>query len=285
MASKTILITLALAGAVLLCGPREALAQQVSVGVTPASVDAKIRPGAAHTQTYTIFNHTGARLRFRCAVTDYWYDEQNRRLMGRPGTLPRSASLWVQLTPSEVVVEPDASATVKAVITVPPDAVGSYYTMPVFEAVPEVAKPVGAASAATIGVRFRGLMMLTTEAGADYQIEIAGGRATPPTASSPLGLDLDVRNHGTAHARVRGSFALIDAAGRPAGRGKLNEKRLLPGQRDSCRGDWAGELTPGRYVAVVTLSYDRAGAEPATLVYELPFEVKKRPGTELLADK
>ena len=48
----------------------------------------------------------------------------------------------------------------------------------------------------------------------------------------------------------------------------------MPGQRGDYKAEWAGTLAAGRYTAVVTLSYDRAGAEPATLVYELPFEAR-----------
>ena len=37
---------------------------------------------------------------------------------------------------------------------------------------------------------------------------------------------------------------------------------------------WEGELAPDQYRAVITLTYDRAGLEPATLFYELPLKVK-----------
>lgn len=289
MSPQRILIALACALAALFCGTTAASARQNSVGVTPASVDAKVRRGATHTQTYTLFNHTAVRLRFRCTVSDYWYDEQNRRLTGRPGTLPRSASTWVQLSPSEVVVEPNSSATVRAVITVPLSAGGSYYTMPVFEATPDDATPRptnsdSTTATAAIGIRFRGLVMLTTEDAADYNVEIMSGRVTPPTHSSAFGLHLDVYNRGTAHARVRGIFAILDSSGKLAGRGRVAEKRFLPGQRDAYKAEWAGDLPPGRYAAVVTLTYDRAGAEPATLVYETAFDVKERPGQDGLTD-
>ncbi|MET0621338.1 MAG: hypothetical protein ABW250_00010 [Pyrinomonadaceae bacterium] len=261
--------------ALLLCSGA-ARAQQNSLGVSPASVEAKVRRGSAYTQTYTLFNNTSERLSFTCSVIDYWYDEQNKRLTGRPGTLPRSASLWVQFSPAAVVVEPHGTATVKATITVPLEAAGGYYTMPVFEARPvkgESASSRGGAATASIGIRFRGLVMLATEDANEYVVEITGGKVLPPTDSTPLELDVDVRNRGTVHARVRGVFAVLDAKGVLAGRGKVEGGKLLPGQRDVVRVPWAGELRPGRYTAIVTLSYDRVGLEPATLVYELPFEV------------
>ena len=256
-----------------------------AVGITPISVDAKVKRGSTYTQTYTLSNNTPARLRFRCSVSDYWYDEQNRRVTDRPGTLPRSASPWVQLTPSEVVVEPNSSASVKAVVSVPLSAAGGYYTMPVFEATPDDATAVyttgygGTTATASIGFRFRGLMMLTTEDAAEYNVEIMDGGVRPPTASAPLELSLNVRNRSTTHARVRGSFVILDSSGAPAGRGRIQEKRFMPGQRGDYKAEWAGALAAGRYTAVVTLSYDRAGMEPATLVYELPFEARDASAT------
>jgi hypothetical protein len=250
-------------------------AQQSSVGITPASVDARVKRGASYTQTFTIANKTGAALKFRSSVQDIWYDEQNKRVTGRPGTLQRSASTWIQFTPTEFIVENNASATVKAVITVPLSAAGSFYAVPVFEGTP-VDKPVTQAnvSTASIGIRFRGLIMLTTDEGAEYNIEIIAGKVSPPTASTELELNLDLHNRGTAHAKLRGAFAILNAAGALAGRGNFTEKRLFPAQRNFIQTKWAGELLPGKYVCIVTLSYDRIGTDPTSIVYEMPFEVK-----------
>jgi hypothetical protein len=75
---------------------------------------------------------------------------------------------------------------------------------------------------------------------------------------------------------VHGLFAILDAKGVLAGRGKIEDDKLLPGQRKMMKVPWAGELQPGRYTAIVTLSYDRLGTGPATIVYELPFEVSQQ---------
>ncbi|HUS11545.1 MAG TPA: hypothetical protein VMZ30_13850 [Pyrinomonadaceae bacterium] len=245
----------------------------------PASVDARLRRGASHTQNFTLSNTTGTRLRFRCSVEDVWYDERNTRVTGRPGTLPRSASEWVQFSQPEVVIEPYSSVVVKAIVTVPQTAAGGYYTSPVFEAMP--ADPLKSAPASqddiattTIRVRFRGLMMFTTLDATEYNVEIMGGHVSPPTASSELEMQLDVRNRSTTHARVRGAFAILNSSGSLVGRGTIEEKRYLPGQRSNLRAGWSGGLPAGKYTSVITLSYDRVGIEPTTLSYELPLVVQ-----------
>lgn len=248
-------------------------AQGASVAVTPAYIDAQVKRGTAYSKTFTITNGTKARLLFNCSVADYWYDEQNKRVEGRPGSFPRSASSWLQFSPPELVVEPNSSASVKLIITVPLGAAGGYYAAPIFEAKPAPSEHSGNSVRAFVGISIHGVLMLTTADAAEYNVEIMGGGILPPTASSELELLLDVRNRGTAHARVRGVYAILDAAGRFVGRGKMKDKNLMPGQRGPYKSSWSGALVPGRYIAVATLSYDRAGAEPATVVYELPFEV------------
>lgn len=274
------MFSIIVASAVLPCFFRGAQAQQDSIAVTPVSVEAKVKRGTSYTQTFTLTNNTGTRLRVRCSVLDVWYDELNKRITGNPGTLPRSASPWVQFVPGEVLVEPRTSMAVKAIITVPHTATGGYYTMPVFETVPVAASnhvsptSQGSTATASFSIRFRGLMMITTLDASEYNVEILGGRIVPPSSSAEFLIELDLLNRSTAHVRVRGAFAILNASGDLVGRGTIQEKRYLPDQRNTLRTEWAGELPPGKYTSVIALSYDRVGDGPATLVYELPVVVK-----------
>ena len=262
----------------LLCAFSASGAHGQSLAISPAFVDAMVKRGATYNKVYTIANNTGTRLRFRFSVGDYWYDEHNSRVDGRAGTLPHSASPWVQFSPTEVIIEPQSSSTVTAIITVPQTAAGGYYTTPIFEAEaadgPAARTASNGAITASIALRFCGLLMLTTEDATEYNVEIMGGSTTPPSGSGPLEVQLDVRNRSTTHARVRGVFAVLNSTGGLAGRGKIDEKRYLPGQREALKAPWAGELAPGHYTALVTLSYDRGSLGPATLVFEMPFDVK-----------
>jgi hypothetical protein len=258
-----------------------ASAQKISVAITPASIDAKVSRGASYVQVFTLVNDTGTRLRFKCSLADMWYDENNNRVAGLAGTSERSASSWIQLTPEATIVEPHSSGKVNAVITIPRTAAGSYYSVPVFEAMPvdeplspDATLPKVSTAKATIGLRFNGLIMLTTLDAAEYNVEIMGGRITAPSASTELALELDIRNRGNAHVRVHGAFAILNGSGILVGRGSIEEKRFLPEQKNILPAGWAGELPAGTYTSVITLSYDRVGKEPATLAYELPLIVQ-----------
>jgi hypothetical protein len=254
-----------------LSNPRQTL------GLTPAFIDASIKPGQTYTQEFTISNGTATRLKFQCSTLDYWYDAENKTQFGRPDTLPHSSSTWVVFTPSDLIIEPNSSATVKAVISVPKTAVGGYYTIPIFEGEPAPSaeaiknQPV---SQATFGIRMGGLMMLATEKTSNYDVQILKSQVIPPTVSTPLNLSLEIKNSGNTHVRLRGQFAFLDAQGKVVGRGKIEENRFLPEQHYTFNAPWTGNLTSGKYTALLTLTYDRAGLEPASLVQEIPFEVK-----------
>src|ERR1044072_906885 len=171
----------------LIYGFGSANVQAQTLSITPAFVEAKVKRGATYNKDFTLVNNTKTRLRFRFSVVDYWYNEDDQHLDGRPGTRPHSASLWVQFSPKELIIEANSSATVKAIISVPQTASGGYYTRPVFEAedADAPARQVGVTTAA-VAINFRGLMMLTTEDNAEYNVEVLGGQVAPPSATSPM---------------------------------------------------------------------------------------------------
>lgn len=274
MIQAKLIFKAALISTFLLLGSNLALGQQASAGVTPGSVEATVKPGSTYTQSYVLSNNGSAPLRFRASVIDYWYDANDVRVFGPAGTLPHSASNWIQFTPAEVLVGPHSSGTIKATVTIPAGARGGYYSMPVFEGLPAVSTTSEKTGASTaIGFRFRGLMMLAIEGSNKYQLDLIGRKLSPPSATKPLELELQLRNNSTVHLRLRGSFAILDNLGAMAGRGKFEPVKVLPGQSKRMNLPWAGELSPGAFTALVTVTYDRIGMEPATQVYEIPFVV------------
>src|SRR5206468_274358 len=100
--------------------------QGQSLSITPVYVDATVKRGTTYEKTFTISNKSATRLHLRCSMGDFWYGDHNERIDGPPGTLPHSASNWVQFSPSEIDIEPDGSAAVRAVISVPASAAGGY---------------------------------------------------------------------------------------------------------------------------------------------------------------
>lgn len=247
-----------------------AFAQKQSVGLSPASVDAEVERGKIYTQEYTVNNQTTTRVRFRATAADIWYDEKNQPVEDRAGTLPHSAATWIQFNPAEIIIEPMSAGKFTTIITVPENASGGHYARLFFDG--EAADQPKEGSAATVAFRLGGLLLLAT-ANSIYRLEVVESHVSPPTAATGLKLTLDVANLSNSHILLRGSYALLDANNRVAGRGKIVEKRYFPGQRQSLEALWGGELKPGNYTAIITLTYPRAGTEPATTVHQQSFVV------------
>ncbi|MBC7796639.1 MAG: hypothetical protein H7Z37_07190 [Pyrinomonadaceae bacterium] len=252
-----------------------------SLGVAPAIVIANVKPGKTFTQEFTLANGSDGYVRFRCSLGDYWFDKDNAPVLASAGTLERSASPWIQFTPSEVLIAPQSSVVVKAVISIPQNAVGGYYSMPFFEG--EAAEPPNSVASkgeiravSSIALRIGGLIMLSTEKDSDYNIEIVNGKATPPTDSTELELTLDVINRGNVHAYLKGLFAILDDKGQLVGQGKIEDRMAMPSQSRTLKGIWSGDLPPGDYTVLSTISFERAGLAPMSLVNEVPLKVVKR---------
>ena len=245
------------------------------LGVAPAVIEVAGKRGTTVAQTFTLDNSTSARVRFRCKTGDFWYDADNQLTFAPAGTKERSAALWVQFSPAEIIAEPNSSVTVKALVTIPTNARGGYYLTPIFEgeAAPRTENDAPEAGKAALAIELTGLMLVAVEDASDYRIEISQGDVTPPSATAEMSVTLNVANRGLSHTRMRGVFALLDKGGKIVGRGNTDTRTILPGQQLKLSGSWAGTLPVGSYTALVTLTYLRAGQTPTTLVKELPFTV------------
>ena len=99
-----------------------------SLGLTPAEIRAAFRPQQVLQFELHVSNEGDAPVAMRGSVTDLWFDPAtNEKVFAAPGTLPRSAANWVTFVPATFTVAAHATATVKALITPPPEATGGAY--------------------------------------------------------------------------------------------------------------------------------------------------------------
>lgn len=255
---------------VISCLAARAAAQQPGVGVSPVVVEETVAKGSAHVIKFQVTNNTSHPQRVRCSVRDVGY-AGGRRTEAEPGTLPRSASSWLRFNPAELVVPPSGTATVEAVVSVPQSASGSYYTMPSFD----ISRDGGAATqnaSAGFVFRIRGRIVLTTP-DSTPSLSVVGVKVEPPTATKPLTLSLEMMNTGNAHVVPSPTFTLLDRGGRLVGRGQMPTRKLMPGEKATAEGTWAGELRPGNYHVLTSVTYKTAGQDKAVVVKEVTFAV------------
>jgi hypothetical protein len=123
---------LASIGVVLICIPQLRAQDpplQVKYGLTPAMVVKTFQPGQPFEVELVVSNGSTTPVLMRGLSMDFWYNEKNEKIFSPPGTLPHSASNWVEFVPRTFTAPAQGSAKVKMIVTPPANATGSYYSV------------------------------------------------------------------------------------------------------------------------------------------------------------
>jgi hypothetical protein len=64
-------------------------------------------------------------------------------------------------------------------------------------------------------------------------------------------------------------LAVLDAEKKLVAKAQTEEKRYLPGQKDSMHVSWAGSLPAGKYTAVLTVTYGEDRIETQQMSFDV----------------
>jgi len=250
--------------------PLGALAQ--SLGLSPAEVREKFKPGVPFEIALATANSGDTPVEMSVQITDLWYNAKNEKVFSEPGTSPRSAANWIQFVPEHFEVPAHGTQKMRAIVTPPADAKGGYYATLFVISKPQLAFD---KSASTQGkqvytnMRLGCLVLLSAENTEDFKIELSNLKLTPPTANQGLELNVDLLNSGNAHVFPRLRLAVLDSQKKLVAKAESQEKRFLPGQKDAMHVSWAGNLPAGNYVAVLSVPFGEDRIE----TQQVPFSV------------
>ncbi|MEK7705303.1 MAG: hypothetical protein AAB426_10115, partial [Myxococcota bacterium] len=219
-------------------------------------------------QELIVTNGTEKPLTFRASARDYGLDARGEEYFANAGTLPGTMASWLSFLPREITVPPKSQRPIRVVISVPADATGGHYALVLVQTETDVpgAEGKGMAMSAGLGVK----LYLATSARIHPRLEVKQAKVNPPTPHERMGVVVDVANTGDVHVEPTAQMVIIDGQGNLAGRadgGPIGT--LLPGQRGQARLEWGGELAPGSYSVIVTITY----AGDGSLVVEQPLVV------------
>ncbi len=257
---RTLLVKLLLSGAflvALLFIPAPAAAQ--SLGLAPAEVRANFKPGQLVQFDLTVSNDGGTPVVMRTSVMDLWYNQKtNEKVFGPPGSLPRSASDWIEFVPRNFAVPAHATGKVKVVITPPRGATGGYYAVLFAESKPELARAATSERKAVYtNMRLGALILLSADGTENYNIEVTDAKFTPPSRNQNLELELQLANKSNSHIFPRVRLAILNANKELVARAESEPRRFFPDQKDSMKVSWPGSLPDGDYMAILTVVYGK----------------------------
>ncbi len=244
-----------------------------SVGLAPAQIVQTFKPGVPFQLDLSTVNSGNQAVEMSVEITDLWYNDRNEKTFSTPGTSPRSAANWIQFVPEKFQVAAGGTQKMKAIVTPPADARGGYYAVLFINSKPELSfNDQKDGKQVFTKMRLGCLVLLSAERTEDFKIELSNVKLAPPSANQGLSLDFDLLNAGNTHIFPLARVAVLDAGHKLAAKADNQEevKRFLPGQKNSVHVGWTGNLPPGDYTAVLTVSY----GEDRIDTQQLPFTVK-----------
>ena len=80
-----------------------------SLSLVPAEVDQNFQPGKPFQLALVVSNGGSNAISAKVEVTDLWYDSNNQKTFGAPGSSPRSAANWIEAVPRQIEIPAHSS--------------------------------------------------------------------------------------------------------------------------------------------------------------------------------
>jgi hypothetical protein len=244
-------------------------ARAQSLGLAPAQVVQEFKPGVPFEFDLSTVNSGDTPVDMHVEITDFWYDEKNEKVFSLPGTSPRSAANWIQFVPDHFEVGAHGSQKMKAIVTPPADARGGYYAVLFVQSKPQLSFPKGDGQGVSTSMRIGCLVLLRAASTEEYKIELSSVKVTPPAETHGLSVDFDLLNASNTHVFPRARVAVLDTNRKMVAKAESDEKRFLPGQKNSMHVEWAGKLPAGNYTALLTVAYGEDRIETQQIAFSV----------------
>ena len=242
-----------------------------SIGLAPAQIISDFRPGVAFEQELNVANNGGEAVELHVQITDFWYNDKNEKVFGAPGTSPRSAANWIQFVPEKFTVPAGKSQKMKAIITPPADARGGYYAVLFVESKPVLTnKQTEDGKRVFTNMRLGCLVLLTAKNSEAFNVSVDELKLVPPSNNQALTLTFVVDNESNTHVFPQARLAILNPDNKLVAKSESELKRFLPGQKDSMKVEWNGDLNPGDYTGVLSLVYGGTHVETRQIAFTVP---------------
>ncbi len=123
--------------AVLFCSLFFSIAFAQDFEVSPVLMSFDANPGEIQTKQINLINHSSKPQRYTLKVSDYEIDNNGNKKPVPAGTTQRSCADWITINPSLIELNPNQSASIDALMTVPKNGFSSKWCMIMVEVAKE----------------------------------------------------------------------------------------------------------------------------------------------------
>ncbi len=220
-----------------------AVAGEGSLSISPAVVMLRGAAGQSTRQTMKLTNTSSRPFSFDLKAQDIIVRDGHRVFVDA-GQLPGSIAASATFSRKSVTLAPGESVRVDITVTIP--------AKPASRAVLALFRGTTKLERGSVGATVSLGTLLTFALSDDVLSSTTKLDVHPPTATSNLAVAQELANSGNEPFVATGMLAIVNSRGALVGRTPVPSKRLLPGERTDVRAEYAGDLVPGHYRALMT---------------------------------
>ena len=220
-----------------------AAANDGSLSIAPAVVMLRGVPGQSTKQTMKLTNGSTQPFSFDLMAQDVVVRD-GRRVFVDGGQLAGSIAATAAFSRKSVTLAPGESVRVDVTVTIPP--------RPAVRAILALFHGTTKMQRGSVGTTVSLGMLMTFALSDEVRSSATPLTVHPPTATSNLAVTQQLSNSGSEPFVATGMLAIINGKGVLAGRTPVPPHRLLPGERTDVLAEFAGDLAPGHYRALMT---------------------------------
>ncbi|HEX9136407.1 MAG TPA: hypothetical protein VF905_05630 [Nitrospirota bacterium] len=215
--------------AALIFGSEITLRADVAIGVFPIRAEHEVQAGQTKTDGITVDNDSAENVHLRVTVADWHMTRDGSPVFVKKGKSPEfSMSEWIVVNPAEFDLAPHGHQIIRYTFTVPKDtATGGYHTAVMIESVPNIA-PGQDAHAAYLNARIGAIIYNRVGKVSPQGTITAQQVVIDQKNTGQLGVQITLKNSGSAHFRFKGESKIIDRQGKLIETLPINDSVVLP---------------------------------------------------------
>lgn len=238
-----------------------------NISVDTPKVKLKVKEGESVRGELIVRNPSQDEIRVKVYLEDFLYTApyDGTKKFFPPGSTEFSPSDWISFSPQEVILPAFGKTKVNYVVKVPTGVSGGYYAVLFFETSLGAIRDAEEGANILILGRVGSLFLIDTEDSVK-RAEIDEVSSTDNTVKGKF------LNQGNTLLISKGSFYVMDDAGRVFDRGKINDIFIFPGDKAPFSLSLSDDIAPGRYILITTFDLE----DGDVLVREIDFSKDKR---------
>ncbi|NDP19578.1 MAG: hypothetical protein GZ091_00645 [Paludibacter sp.] len=226
--------------------------------VSPVLMSYNANPGEIQSKKINLINHSGKPQKYNLKISDYVLDNNGNKKSVPAGTSKRSCADWITINPSLVELNPNQSATIDALLTVPKDGFSTKWCMIYVEVAKEQSSFEADKTLATgvqIVPRIVILVKQSPKSNNNYKATISGLKEITKPGENQRSFEVLVTNVGDNVIDAKVNLALADM--QTAREEKFNPVKVTvyPDASRVVKLQLPAKLTKGNYALAAILDY------------------------------